>query len=76
MHWNCAYGEGWRKLIGWTGKLVWKCKRCQGDKQSIVKTIVRRKMNWIGHVMKGEGLLMEEMEGRMEGRNRMRMLKK
>jgi len=43
------------------------------------KTIVRRKKNWIGHVVRGEGLLTEVMEGRMKGkrlrgRKRMRML--
>jgi len=30
-------------------------------------TIVRRKKNWIGHGMRGEGLLMEVMEGRIRG---------
>jgi len=51
----------------------------QEEKQALVKTIARREKNWIGHVRRGEGLLREVMEGRMEGkrlrgRKRMGML--
>ena len=31
-------------------------------------TIVQRKKNWIGHVLRGDGLLREVIEGKMEGR--------
>ena len=30
--------------------------------------IIRRKKNWIGHVVRGEGLLKVVLEGRMEGK--------
>jgi len=38
-----------------------------GEKQSILKTIIRRKRNWIGHMIREESLLREVMEGRIEG---------
>ena len=31
-------------------------------------TIVRRKKNWIGHIMRGDGLMKEVMEGKMVGK--------
>jgi len=68
------------KKIAWTDrKTNVEVLEMLGEKQVIVKTIVRRKKNWIGHVMRGEGLLREVMEGRVEGkrsrgRKRMRML--
>ena len=33
-----------------------------------METIVKRKKNWIGHVLRGEGLLKDAIEGRMEGK--------
>jgi len=52
-----------------------------GEKQAIVTTIIGTKKNWIGYVMRGEGLSrVEVIEARMEwrrprGRRRMGMLK-
>ena len=37
-----------------------------GRERSMVETIVRRKKNWIGHIMRGDGLMKEVMEGKME----------
>ena len=34
----------------------------------MVDRIVIRKKNWIGHVLRGNGLLKEVIEGKMEGR--------
>ena len=28
-----------------------------GEKRSMVEAIVRRKKNWIGHIMRGDGLM-------------------
>src|SRR5579863_120853 len=39
-----------------------------GEKRSLLETIVRRKKNWIGHILRGEGLLKDVIEGRMEGK--------
>lgn len=38
------------------------------EKRCIMDTIVRRKKNWIGHVLGGDGLLKVVLEGRMEGK--------
>ena len=38
-----------------------------GEKRSMVETIVRRKKNWIGHIMRGDGLI-EVLEGKMKGK--------
>jgi len=39
-----------------------------GEKRSMVETIIRRRKNWIGHIMRGDGLMKEVMEGKMEGK--------
>ena len=39
-----------------------------GEKRTIVETIARRKKNWIGYTMRGDGLMKEVMEGKMEGK--------
>ena len=33
-----------------------------------MKNIVMRKKNWIGHILRGDGLLKDVIEGRMEGK--------
>ena len=38
------------------------------ESRRIVDTIVRRKKNWIGYVVRGDGLLKFVMEGRMENK--------
>src|SRR6476469_84959 len=49
------------------------------EKRSLIKTIWDRKKNWIGHVIRGDGLMKLVIEGRIEGmrlrgRPRMRMI--
>ena len=39
-----------------------------GENRCLVEKIIRRKKNWIGHVVRGEGLLNVVLEGRMEGK--------
>ena len=39
-----------------------------GTKRILIENIVRRKKNWIGHILRGNGLMLEVMEGRMEGK--------
>ena len=39
-----------------------------GEKRSMVETIVRKKKNWIEHIMRGDGLMKEVVEGKMEGK--------
>ena len=61
----------WRKLM----KVKWSDKKTNeevlqmvNEQRSIVTKIVNRKKNWVGHVLRGEGLLRDVMEGRMEGK--------
>jgi hypothetical protein len=39
-----------------------------GESRCLLDSIRARKRNWVGHVLRGEGLLREVMEGRMEGK--------
>src|SRR6476661_3996583 len=69
----------WRRM----GKVSWMDKRTieqvlgsMNEKRSLIKTIWDRKKNWIGHVVRGDGLMKLMLEGRMEGnrpRGRSRM---
>ena len=53
--------------ISWTEKITSEeVLRRVGEKRSMVETIVRRKK--IGHIMRGDGLMKEVMEGKMEGK--------
>ena len=61
----------WRRMekISWTEKITNEevLKRV-GEERQLIKMIRNRKKNWIGHVLRGDGLLREVMEGRMEGK--------
>ena len=39
-----------------------------GEERCLLEKIKRTKKNWIGHVLRGDGLLKDVMEGRMEGK--------
>ena len=39
-----------------------------GEKRVLIETIIRRKKNWIGHVLRGEGMMKEIIEGKFNGR--------
>ena len=61
----------WRRMerISWTEKRTnEEVLNLVGEKRAMVETIVRRKKSWMGHIMRGEGLLREVIEGRMEGK--------
>jgi len=52
-----------------------------GERRKIIETIVNRKKNSIGHILRGDGLLKDVIEGRMEvkrtrGRSRIGMIDK
>ena len=40
------------------------------EKRPLITTIRERQKNWIGHVLRGDSLLREIIEGRMEGKRR------
>src|SRR6476469_7789419 len=55
------------------GKVSWMDKRTNkqvlismNGKRSLIKTIWDRKKNWIGHVVRGDGLMKLVLEGRMK----------
>ena len=38
------------------------------ENRCLIRTIYQRKKNWIGHVLRGDGLLRDVLEGRMLGK--------
>ena len=63
--------EIWRK----EEKLSWKDKvsneevlKRVGETRCLIKAVYERKKNWIGHVLRGNGLLRDVLEGRMVGK--------
>ena len=61
----------WRRMerVSWEDKKTNEEVLCfVGEERSFIDTIRKRKKNWIGHVVRGEGLLKLVLEGRMEGR--------
>ena len=55
--------------ISWTDhiKNVEALKRV-GERRLLMRKIINRKKNWIRHILRGESLLKEVMEGRLMGR--------
>ena len=39
-----------------------------GEKRSLLESVMKKKKNWIGHGVRGDGLLKQVLEGRMEGK--------
>src|SRR6478609_9384910 len=61
----------WRRM----GMVSWMDKRTNekvlssiNEKRRSIKTIWNRKKNWIGHVVRGDGLMKLVLEGIMEGK--------
>ena len=61
----------WRRM----GNVSWMDKRTNeqvlssmNEKRSYLKTIWDRKKNWIGRVVRGDGLMKLVLEGRVEGK--------
>ena len=60
----------WRRMekISWTEKISnEEVLRRIGEKRELMSLIRTRTRKWIGHSIRGEGLLKEVIEGRMEG---------
>src|SRR5207247_10645465 len=64
----------WRRLekISWRDKVHDDevCARVN-EERCLIKTIRQRQKNWIGHVLRGDGLLRDVMEGRVVEMRRM-----
>ena len=41
-----------------------------GEKRSLINTITRRQKHWIGHILRGNNLIKELVEGRLYGKKR------
>jgi hypothetical protein len=61
----------WRRMekIGWTDRVrneevLHRVK----EERNIIPTIKRRKVNWIGHILRRNCLLKHVIEGKLEGR--------
>jgi hypothetical protein len=60
----------WRRMEG----VSWRDKKSNeqvlqdvGEERSLVQAVVKRKKRWIGHVLRGEGMMKDAIEGRIEG---------
>jgi hypothetical protein len=61
----------WRKIekVSWSDhKTNAEVLKSVEERTCLVDTIVKRKKMWIGHVLREGGLLIDVMEGRMEGK--------
>ena len=61
----------WRRMerVSWSEKKTnEQVLREVREERSFLEKVVKRKKNWIGHIVRGEGLLKHVMEGRMEGK--------
>ena len=61
----------WRRMekISWTDKISnEEVLRRVGEERHLMNLLRNRKKNWIGHVLRGEGLMREVIEGRMYGK--------
>src|SRR6266581_3149106 len=61
----------WRRLE----RISWMDKKSNeevltmvNENRCLIRTIYQRKKNWIGHVLRGDGLLRDMLEGRMLGK--------
>ena len=61
----------WRRVerVSWTEKKSNEeiLERVQ-EKRCLLERVIHSKKRWIGHIVRGEGLLKEVIEGRMEGK--------
>jgi len=63
----------WRRMekVSWTEHMTnEEVLQRVDEKRSLITTIRERQKNWIGHVLRGDSLLREIIEGRMEGKRR------
>ena len=61
----------WRRIekISWTYKITnEEVLERVGTGGQLINALRNRKKSWIGHVLRGDGLLKEVIQGRMEGK--------
>src|SRR6476661_7106317 len=61
----------WRKM----SEVIWSNRKTNeeilglmGEERSMIRTICERNRNWIGHIVRGDGLIKLVLEGRLEGK--------
>ena len=62
----------WRRIekIKWTDRVTNEdVLRRVGEERIIIKTILQRKANWIGHILRRDCLLHDVIEGKLQGSN-------
>ena len=64
---QCSAGEGWRRPVGAIVREMKKYYRIK-EERNILRTIKRRKANWIGHILHSKCLLNHVTEGKIERR--------
>jgi len=52
-----------------TERIKWNGMKTNEQVLKIIETIVNRKKNWIGHILRGDRLLKDVIKGRMEGKS-------
>ena len=60
----------WRRIekVSWKGRISNEVVLGRvGVERELITMLRSRKKSWIGHVLRGDGLLKEVIEGRMEG---------
>ena len=63
----------WRRLerVSWRERISnEEVLTMVNETRCLIRTICQRKKNWIGHVLRGDGLLKDVLEGRMLGKKR------
>src|SRR5688572_21173200 len=61
----------WRRMekVSWTKHITNdEVLQMVDEKRSLITTIRERQKNWVGHVLRGDSLLKEIIEGRMVGK--------
>jgi len=61
----------WRRMakVSWMDrKTNEEVLKMVGEERKLLDVMLDRKKNWIGHVLRGDGLMLEVMEARMEGK--------
>jgi hypothetical protein len=64
---KCGAGEGWRKSFGWIVRENKATLHKEKEERSILHAIKRRKVDWIGHILRRNCPLKQTVEGNIEG---------
>jgi len=63
---KCGVGEGWRREVGTLVRKIKKYYIRVKKKRNILRTIKRRKANWIGHIWLRNCLIEHVIDGKVE----------